>query len=45
MSENFSEQVAQELARIEQLPTDEQAAAYNDLHALLERTLEQTEGK
>jgi hypothetical protein len=39
-SNELLEQVKAELARIAELPTAEQPAAYAALHALLERTLD-----
>jgi len=45
MSDDFKDQIAQELARIEALPQEEQAQAYRALHSLLESVLEQAEGK
>lgn len=45
MSEEFKDQIARELARIESLPQEEQPEAYKALHALLETVLEQAEGK
>jgi hypothetical protein len=45
MSEDFNAQVAAELARIEALPAGEQPEAYRAVQAMLERILEQTEGK
>ncbi len=45
MSEEFKDQIAVELARIESLPQEEQPDAYKALHALLENVLEQAEGK
>ena len=45
MSDDFKDQIAQELARIEALPQQEQAEAYRALHSLLENVLEQAEGK
>ena len=45
MSEDFKDQIAREIARIEGLPQEEQPEAYKALHALLETVLEQAEGK
>jgi hypothetical protein len=42
MSSEFSEEVQQELARIAELGTDEQVAAYRALHELLEATLNES---
>ena len=39
-SDELLEQVTAELARIAQLPVNEQPAAYAVLHAMLERTLD-----
>jgi hypothetical protein len=39
-SNELLEQVTAELARIAQLPVAEQPAAYAQLHAMLERTLD-----
>ena len=44
MSEEFKDQIARELSRIESLPQEEQPEAYKALHALLESVLEQAEG-
>lgn len=41
-SNELLEQVTRELARIAELPSSEQPAAYAALHALLERTLDGT---
>jgi hypothetical protein len=45
MSDEFKDQIAQEIARIEALPQEEQAEAYRALHSTLENVLEQAEGK
>jgi hypothetical protein len=42
MSEDFSQQIADELKRIEQLAPEEQVAAYRALHELLEQTLNES---
>lgn len=42
MSNDFAQQVADELARIESLPLEEQVAAYRALHELLERALNES---
>jgi hypothetical protein len=45
MSDEFKNQIAQEIARIESLPQEERPEALRELHTLLERVLDQGEGK
>ncbi len=42
MANEFSEEIQRELARIAQLPTEEQVAAYRALHDLLEKALNES---
>ncbi len=45
MSQEFKDQILQELSRIENLPQEQQPEAYRALQLMLENVLEQTGGK